>query len=265
MARRRPRRPRTAMEGARTWACVSADAPRAWRSRARRRRAPAARNQPAAPPLRDRTAGQAQPQDLREVVIEPHRRAQHLGVLGRSRPSRQALSSTRAVEVSRISGRCGGVNELQILRDELDIDQPAGDVFEVPAVAVALLGRDRAGASRPRRRRPPRHRAAGAAPRGSRPRPARRRPATAETTRARQRHVLPGPGLVLLIAREAVDLGGERPGAARGPQPHVDLVEHAVVGLRGERADQPLRQPREILAAVERARAVGLRVLGSKS
>ena len=80
--------------------------------------------------------------------------------------------------------------------------------------------------------------------------------------RARQRHVLPGPGLVLLIAREGIDLGRERPGAAGRPQPHVDLVERAVVGLRRQRADQPLRQPGEILRAVERARAVRFRLRG---
>ena len=32
-----------------------------------------------------------------------------------------------------------GVHKLQILRDELDVDQPAGGVFEVPAIVVALL------------------------------------------------------------------------------------------------------------------------------
>ena len=35
------------------------------------------------------------------------------------------------------------MNELQILRDELDIDQPAGGIFEVPAIAVALFLGDR--------------------------------------------------------------------------------------------------------------------------
>ena len=42
-----------------------------------------------------------------------------------------------------MSGVCGGVDELQILRDELDIDQSAGDIFEIPALAIAFLGRDR--------------------------------------------------------------------------------------------------------------------------
>jgi len=41
-----------------------------------------------------------------------------------------------------MSGR-GRVNKLQILGDELDVDQSAGDIFEVPTLAVALLGRDR--------------------------------------------------------------------------------------------------------------------------
>ena len=38
----------------------------------------------------------------------------------------------------------GGVDQLQILRDEFEIDQAAGDVLQVPALAVALLGGDRA-------------------------------------------------------------------------------------------------------------------------
>ena len=72
--------------------------------------------------------------------------------------------------------------------------------------------------------------------------------------------MLPGPGLTLLVGGEATDLGSERPGAAGRAQPHVDLVERAVVGLRGQRIDQPLRQPGEILRAVKRTLAVRLRI-----
>ena len=79
--------------------------------------------------------------------------------------------------------------------------------------------------------------------------------------RARERHVLPGPGLGLLVARETADLGGERPGAARRAQPHIDVVERAVIGLRGQRIDQPLGQAGEILRAVERTLAVRFGVL----
>src|SRR5262249_45904466 len=38
--------------------------------------------------------------------------------------------------------RLGCMDELKILRDELDIDQAAGDVFEVPALVLALLARN---------------------------------------------------------------------------------------------------------------------------
>ena len=71
--------------------------------------------------------------------------------------------------------------------------------------------------------------------------------------------MLPGPGIAFLVAGKAVDLRRQRAGAARRTQPHVDLVERAVIGLRRERVDQPLRQPREILRAVERALAVRFR------
>ena len=43
-----------------------------------------------------------------------------------------------------MSGISVRVHELQILRDEFDVDQPAGGIFEVPALAVALLLGDRA-------------------------------------------------------------------------------------------------------------------------
>ena len=42
-----------------------------------------------------------------------------------------------------MSGSVVGVHQLQILRDKFDVDQPAGDIFEVPALAVALLLGDR--------------------------------------------------------------------------------------------------------------------------
>src|SRR5437660_12656974 len=74
--------------------------------------------------------------------------------------------------------------------------------------------------------------------------------------------MLPGPSLILLISRKTVDLGRDRPGASGGPQPHIDLIEQAVIGLRGERADQALRQPREILRAIEAARTGRFRTLG---
>ena len=39
-------------------------------------------------------------------------------------------------------GLVGGVNQLEILRDEVDIDHAAGGIFQVPDVVLALLQRD---------------------------------------------------------------------------------------------------------------------------
>jgi len=71
--------------------------------------------------------------------------------------------------------------------------------------------------------------------------------------------VLPGPGLAFLVAFKAADLRRQRTGTARRPQPHIDLIERAVIGVHGQRADQALGQPGEILRAVERPLAVGIR------
>jgi len=73
--------------------------------------------------------------------------------------------------------------------------------------------------------------------------------------------MLPGPGLGLLITLERAEHGRDRSRAPRRAQPHVDVIERAVVGRCREGADQALRQAREILAAVERPRPVGLRMV----
>ena len=79
--------------------------------------------------------------------------------------------------------------------------------------------------------------------------------------RAGQRHVLPGPGLAFLIIGERIDPRRHRAGAAGRAQPHVDVIEHAVIGARREGRDQALGQPRKILRAVQRPFAVGIRML----
>ena len=55
-----------------------------------------------------------------------------------------------------------------------------------------------------------------------------------------QRQMLPGPGLLGLVAAEGGERGGDRPLPAGGAEPHVDLVEDAVGHRRGERRDQRL-------------------------
>src|SRR6185503_18567862 len=42
--------------------------------------------------------------------------------------------------------------------------------------------------------------------------------------------MLPRPRALPLVAAEGVEAAGERSGAARGPQPHIGLVQHALGG-----------------------------------
>ena len=110
----------------------------------------------------------------------------------------------------------GGMDELQVLRDEFEIDQAAGDVFQIPAVGVALLDRDRAAHLDHVAGDLLRRRAGCAGRRGSPPRPARAKSGDADDhARARQRHVLPGPGFGLADSSRTtpsdVATGPERP------------------------------------------------------
>ncbi len=134
--------------------------------------------------------------------------------------------------------------QLQILRGELDVDEPARGELQVPDVAVALfLGDERAHGARFLR-------GPGSVALPSQRPPHRRGDVGAETriagdeAGAGQRHMLPGLRLVLLVELERRELGRERSLAPGGPEPHVDLVEPARLGRRGQGRDQPLRQPR---------------------
>ena len=98
--------------------------------------------------FRVESAGQAEPENLREVVKEAHRGPQHRGVLGLKHvKARGLLQHPRRRRVENLRRR-GGVHELQILRDELDVDEGAGGVFEVPRIGVALFLRRSPRASR---------------------------------------------------------------------------------------------------------------------
>ena len=154
------------------------------------------------------------------------------------------------------------MDELQILRDEVDVGDAAGGVLQIPEIVLALFLRDGAahvgdvmggggGIARPDQ---------GVADDRLDPRPKRGR--GRDHPRPRQRHVLPGPGLVLLILRKGIDVRRQRPGTARRAQPHVDVVQHAVIGARGEGADQALGEAREVMRALQRALAVGVGILG---
>ena len=74
---------------------------------------------------------------------------------------------------------------------------------------------------------------------------------------AGQRQVLPGPGLLGLVAAEGGERGGDRAGAAGGAQPHVDLVEDALGGGGGEGRDQRLGEAGVVDGDRQRPAAVG--------
>src|SRR6476659_8799322 len=115
-----------------------------------------------------------------------------------------------------------GVHELQILRDELEIDQPTRDVFQVPAFALALFGRDCS---------PHLHHIARDGFQIARPAEnvaddpldtRRKGWWSRDHAGARQRQMLPGPGLVFLIALERADHRGNRTGPPGWAEPHVE-------------------------------------------
>ena len=72
---------------------------------------------------------------------------------------------------------------------------------------------------------------------------------------AGQREVLPGPGLLGLVAAEGGERGRDRAGPAGGAQAHVDLVEDALGHRRGQGGDQRLGQAGVVDGDGERAPA----------
>ena len=86
--------------------------------------------------------GDAEPQDLREVVIEPRRRAQDFrGRLRQHAQPRRLVEHVQRADVENVR-LVGCVNKLEILRDEIDVDHAAGGIFQVPDVVFAFLQRN---------------------------------------------------------------------------------------------------------------------------
>ncbi len=79
--------------------------------------------------------------------------------------------------------------------------------------------------------------------------------------RMQQRLVLPGPGFLELVAAEGLDAGHQHAALARGPQPHVDLVQPAGSRMHGQQVDQPLRVAQEEHLVVHRRRGIGFLLL----
>ena len=191
-------------------------------------------------------------------MVQPRRGSQHFRRLARQHTELLGIvDHPERIDVEDFRPR-RGVHQLQILRDEVDVGDAARGILQIPVVGLALLLRNRPAhvgdvmTGGDRVARPDQ----GVADHLLDPLAEFRR--GRDDARPRQRHVLPGPGLVVLILREGIDMRGQRPGAARGAQPHVDVVEHAVIGARGEGADQALGEAREVMRALQRALAVGV-------
>ena len=153
--------------------------------------------------------------------------------------------------------RGDGVAQLQILGDEFHVEHAATAILDVPelvagkllgdaAAHVQHLGGELGGLARAREDLA-QHRADAL-------RETRR---AADHAGAGQRHVLPGPGVLELIAAEAFDAGGDGALVAGGTQAHVDLEQPALAGRRGDAIDEALRQARIVVDRGERLRAVG--------
>ena len=149
------------------------------------------------------------------------------------------------------------VGEHQELDGELDVDHASRIVLEVEAVA-----RRRMSVAHPEAHLHHVPRQPGRIARQSQDRLAfglerladRRVPG--DEAGARQRLVLPGPGLRVLVLPEARERGHHQPGRAVGSQPQVGVVELTRAGRAGQPGDDALRQARVALGSRVVARVV---------
>ncbi len=150
------------------------------------------------------------------------------------------------------------VAQLPVLSQELQVDEAAAQVLDLPDGAGLVLLRD-----------PPAHvgdirQEVVAVALGRQDgrdlvlQPLAETVFANDYARPGQRHVLPRPGLALLVAAETLEGNGERPGVPGGPQARVDLVELPLAGERGHGADVSLRQAPEVGAGRQRFFAVRL-------
>ena len=79
---------------------------------------------------------------------------------------------------------------------------------------------------------------------------------TENGARSGQRHMLPGPGVGALIAREAIQRDSQRSLIARGAQPRIDFVERAGRGRHRQRRRQALRLAVIVMDRTQRFRPV---------
>ena len=153
-----------------------------------------------------------------------------------------------------------GVAQQVVLSDEFEIENAAPHMLEAPPVLSPAfvvdplphggdVGEQRIGIAwrAEDRPNPVHHRRAELTVAGHRPRP-------------RERHVLPGPGVLFMVAAEGGGFGGNRPRAARGAQPGIDLVESTLGGVRAESIRQALAEACVVVARRKPLGTVGLHI-----
>ena len=148
------------------------------------------------------------------------------------------------------------VHQLQILRDELISTRPPAAYRDPSARGRLFPWRWRRAFPRRRRRSLVRHRAGAENVADDALDPAAKS-GEAETTRARVSAMCSQVQASALKPASCLS-GWRRAGATGWTQPHIDIVERAVVGPAGQRTDQPLSQAREILRTIELALTVRL-------
>ncbi len=146
--------------------------------------------------------------------------------------------------------------QLRRLRDEFEIDKPAGHELEIKGMARRpLLGHqlahgDDVGDCLGAVARPPQHLGDGAVHRGVEV------GIRLDEAGAGERQMLPGPGVLFLVKAEGAQARRQGTRIAGGPKPHVGVIEHAFRGRRGYRRDEPLGEAREILRRGQRPFAI---------
>src|SRR5215467_1072967 len=169
-------------------------------------------------------SGQAKTEDLGEVVINLHCGPKYFRVIHRQDPQGPSLVQRARGRSIKYVRQLMSMNELQILRNEFDIDQPAGHIFEIPAITISLfLGYGGAHLYDITCRQI----GVAVAPQDILDNSfnsrlelhwSRNNPGPGE------RHMLPRPCFRLLIDGKGIESRGQRTRAARRAQPHIDLI-----------------------------------------
>ena len=166
-----------------------------------------------------------------DLLPQVQRVEQRLGVAGGKKSGGAGALDGRARVRRQDVGPVGRVAELQVLRDELDVDQAAAPVLDVPSGRRRVARAPCARACR--RRRPPASSASRRRVRASRMTFGTRSRSAAAGRRSRARASAPCAPRSRPTRgdrRERLEARRDRPLVAGRAQPHVDVVEPALAG-----------------------------------